>query len=181
MIKKCKYCKKKSDNFSPKGIACRSCKSEIDKKYRSENREKILKMKKAYYYNRGGKEKMKEWTSKNRDKLKAQWRERYKKNPKKYLDKHKEYLKNNPDKYKDYKKTEYWKHRDYYLKNSKEYAKNNRGKINKSRKKSREVLSDWYIKKLLTDNSSLSNKDIPQELIEAKKQHLKIKKITKEK
>jgi len=181
MIKRCKYCKKYSDNFSPKGTGCRPCKAEIGRKYRSKNREKILKMKKRYYYEGGGKEKGREWVLKNKDKLNAQWREKYKANPKKYLDKHKEYLKNNPEKLKEYKKREYWKYRDMHIKHSSQYSKKNREKINKLNKKYREAPSDTYIKKLLTSGNSLKHKDIPQELVEAKRQYVKIIRITKEK
>ena len=151
---------------------------ERDKKYRLKNKEKIREMKKRYYYEGGGKEKEKQWSEKNKDKLNAQWRARYKKNPEKYLNKHKEYLKKNPEKYKEYKKREYWKYRDKYLAYSNQYRKDNKEKINKRVQKGRDELWDTYLKKLIVgENSNLSHKDIPKKLIDAKRQHLKLKRI----
>ena len=56
---------------------------------------------------------------------------------------------------------------DYYLKNRKIISERN--------KKNREKLSDAYIKKLIVANSNLSHSDIPKELIQAKRQHLELK------
>ena len=69
---------------------------------------------------------------------------------------------------------------------SKEYWKEYRQR-DKSKKtwrkwflKRRENITDSYIKKLLTSRSNLRFEDIPQELVEAKRQYVKIKRITKE-
>jgi len=45
---------------------------------------------------------------------------------------------------------------------------------NKIQSKRVKELSDHYIKQLLCSNSSLSRKDIPQEVIETKREHLKL-------
>ena len=68
---------------------------------------------------------------------------------------------------------------------AKEYYKLlNIEELNKKRReygqKCRDNLTDVYIIKTLTDRSNLTNKDIPQELVEAKRQYVKIKRITKE-
>ena len=47
-------------------------------------------------------------------------------------------------------------------------------------KRIKENLEDIYLRKLLCAGVILKYKDIPQELIEAKRQHLKLKRITKE-
>jgi len=61
----------------------------------------------------------------------------------------------------------------------------NREELNKKRRKygqkCRDNLTDVYIKKLLVDESNLTGKDLPKKLIEAKRQYLKMIRITKEK
>ena len=52
--------------------------------------------------------------------------------------------------------------------------------IKKYDKKIKENLEDVYIRKILSSGSILKRGDIPQELVEAKRQHLKFKAILKE-
>jgi len=102
----------------------------------------------------------------------------------------------------DYKYAKKWrlKNKDKVREHRKKYRLNNKDKIkelgkkyyiiNKDKKKAyhkkrtekaiREC-SDNYIKSLLTAGNSLEYKDIPQELVGAKRQHVKIIRITKEK
>lgn len=80
-----------------------------------------------------------------------------------------EWQKNNPEKLKEYVR---------------KWQKNNPEKIRRFQRKykkvGRENLKDWYIKTLITNKSILNHKDIPQELIEAKRQYLKVKRKLKE-
>ena len=87
-----------------------------------------------------------------------------------------------------YCKKEYQKNynKDYKLKNKerikkdrKKYRLVNKSKIKDYREKIVNELSDVYIKGLLVSNSSLLCGDIPQCLIDAKRQELQIKRITR--
>ena len=63
-------------------------------------------------------------------------------------------------------KNNYKKHSDYYKKTQEKYRKE---------------LSNQYINRLIADNSDLKPSDIPEELTIAKRNYIKIKRLTKEK
>jgi len=109
---------------------------------------------------------------------------------------HRKYFIENKDKIKEYKKQYYLKNKDtikeYLIKNKDKikvgnykrgvkYRLNHKEEVkeyaNKYAKKLRDELSDLYIKQRLTSNSPLSYKDIPQWLIEAKREELQLKRI----
>ena len=82
--------------------------------------------------------------------------------------KHKDYYLNNKDNIK-------WGSQQWRLKNKerlKEYSKKTHSRIVKN-------LEDVYVKHSLTTGNSLSHKDIPKWLIEAKRQEMKLKRILK--
>ena len=60
----------------------------------------------------------------------------------------------------------------YYTANKDRYAK--------LQKKYKEELTDSYVANVLADRSSLKGRDIPKEIIEAKRQYMKLNQITKE-
>ena len=63
--------------------------------------------------------------------------------------------------------------------NCKKYREENRVKLREKFKKCRKELSDSYIKTLLIQNTNLTFKDIPQGLIEAERELLKIRRLIK--
>ena len=112
---------------------------------------------------------------------------------------YKKYIEKNVEKIRKTKRKYYLKHQDEICKSQKEYYENNKDRmLNKLKKyreenreqirerdrkynqKQRDNLTDVYIKNMLTGGNNLKPEDIPQELIEAKRQHLKLKRITKE-
>ena len=112
---------------------------------------------------------------------------------------YKKYVEKNAEKIRKTNRKYYLKHQDEICKSQKEYYENNKDRmLNKLKKyreenreqirerdrkynqKQRDNLTDVYIKNMLTGGNNLKPEDIPQELIEAKRQHLKLKRITKE-
>ena len=63
------------------------------------------------------------------------------------------------------KRDSYKKHNKYYKKKQKEY---------------RETLADQYVSRVICDNTVLKPKEIPKNLIQAKRQHMQLNKILKE-
>ena len=63
---------------------------------------------------------------------------------------------------------------------SKEYYKKNKDRYKLLQKSYKDNLTDYYIKKLILDNSKIiKSDDIPNAMVEAKRNHLKLKKITR--
>ena len=56
-----------------------------------------------------------------------------------------------------------------------------RNKQNKEKKKLRDSLDDSYVRSLLCSGGILKYKDIPQELVEAKREQLRIKRFLEKK
>ena len=61
---------------------------------------------------------------------------------------------------------------EYYIANKDRYAK--------LQKEYKEKLTDSYVANTLADKSSLKGRDIPKEIIKAKRQYMKLNRITKE-
>ena len=61
---------------------------------------------------------------------------------------------------------------NYYTKHKKHYAR--------LQKNYREQLTDSYVANVLVDRTTLKAKDIPQEMVDAKRQHIKMKRMMKE-
>lgn len=165
---------------------CSVCKDCI-KTYYENNKERILDQNKTYREctkdSRANQQKM--YRESNKERLKIRKAEYYKNNKDKadeYYKNNKERLKLNKDKNKAKETKQNWvvKNKDkiiqYYKKN---YAKNH-DHIIKKRNEKIIVLSDEYIKGLLTACTTLTAKDIPQELIELKRLELQINRKIKE-
>ena len=131
--------------------SCKLCRKSLSQEYWKSNKEKIYKRNRR-------------WVSKNKD-----WVYDYKKD---YVEKNKDLVRK-------------WA-RDYVKRNKNDvykrhgiYRENNRDMINKKRRLSVENLADYYIKQRICKGGSLSHKDIPQVLVDAKRQYMKINRITK--
>tara|TARA_R100001530_G_scaffold20653_1_gene17154 strand:+ start:219 stop:704 length:486 start_codon:yes stop_codon:yes gene_type:complete len=109
---------------------------------------------------------VREYVDKNRDKVNKRRRDFWKNNPeryKKHLQKGRLYTENNREKERERTRKYYKKNKDKEL---------NRGK------KNRDELADNYIVRcMLQKNKTLKSEDIPQWLIEAKRQEIKLKRI----
>lgn len=112
--KKCKKCnlekelcefRTRKDNKSGYGNNCKVCESEINKKYRENNKEKIKLKNKEFLLN--NKDYFKERYKNNKEKILLQLKENYNKNKKNKLDYDKTYRKENKDKIKERKKIWY--------------------------------------------------------------------------
>ena len=124
------------------------------KKYRQDNKDKI----KIY---------SKKYREDNKDKIKIINKKYCEKNKDKIEIRHKKYREDNKDKIKI---------------RQKKYYENNKDKLaigdSRAKKKCIEGLHDYYVKQLLIKNSKiLKREDIPQELIEAKRLEIQIKRI----
>ena len=116
---------------------------------------------------------LKLWKKANPDKVKAQRKRKHAKYPEKRAEEKKRRRINNPEKWKA------------YLKRRRESKKTRdpeswKAKRKAEKQRARERLSDGYIKSLLVRATSLSRRDIPQELIEAKRFELLITRKVKE-
>ena len=126
---------------------CKICASDLNKKYRKQNRDKILEYGKEYH-------------KQNQDKRNLESKEYYKQNRDKILKYRKEYREQNQDKRKEYYKQNQDKRKEYY-------------------KQNRDKLEDNYIKNSLSNISGIKFKDISPELIEAKREQIKLYRLIK--
>ena len=69
---------------------------------------------------------------------------------------------------------------DDSLERARQRYKSRSGYYKKIQQRYRDNLNHQYINRLLADNSDLLPSDIPEELTDAKRQHLKMKKLIKE-
>ena len=73
----------------------------------------------------------------------------------------------------------YEANREKEREDQKKYYEANREKLLEKNKKGIKYLSDNYVKGLLTKNTNLTYKDIPQGLIQAKRELIKIRRFIK--
>ena len=119
------------------------------------------------------KEDEKKWLKDNKDHRKIYMKKYQKDNEERIKIYKKKYREDNKDKFNIYSKKYYEKNRDKIINKTKIYNK-------KYRRKGIKELSDPYIKGLLAkDSNILTHADIPQELIEAKRLEVQIKRTTK--
>ena len=158
MKKQCSKCKELKDLsmfHKDKGgelgvyASCKLCRKLVSQKYWEGNKEKIYK-------------RSRKWVSENRD-----WVYNYKKD---YAEKNKELIRS-------------WA-RDYVKRNKnivyargKTYRESNRDMINGKKRLLVKNLGDSYIKQKLCRDNILSHKDIPQEMVEARRQYMKLNRI----
>ena len=60
------------------------------------------------------------------------------------------------------------------------WRKKNKIKMNEKNKEDREKLVNWYVIQLIKKHSNLESRDIPEWLIDAKRNEIKLKRIIKE-
>jgi len=116
---------------------------------------------------------LKLWKKANPDKAKAQKKRYHAKHPEKQEEKKKRWRANNPEKWKAQlkRRREAKKARDPEKYEAERKAQKQRA---------RERLTDGYIKSLMVNANSLRRKDIPQELVDAKRLQLMITRKIKE-
>ena len=88
----------------------------------------------------------------------------YKSNKEKLLEQNKKYREENKEKER---------------KRAKKYNQANKEKLSERRKRDAENLTDYYVVRFIIEKSNLTPKDIPQELIEAKRELIKINRFIK--
>lgn len=143
---------------------CRSCKAATVKAWKAKNREKVLAYNRQYARKRAAtlspekremqNAKVRLDRAENPEKHKAYRQKYYRKNKESIRDKCAKWRKKNPDKLREY--------------------------VRKSSAASREKLNSCYIRTYLTMGTTLKAKDIPQELVEAKRLQLLIARKIKE-
>jgi hypothetical protein len=116
---------------------------------------------------------LKLWKKANPDKVKAQRKRKHAKYPEKRREERKRRRINNPEKWKAYQKR---KRESEKARDPEKY----KAKRDAQKQRARERLANWYIKNLLVRGSNLSRKDIPQELVEAKRLEVLITRKVKE-
>lgn len=116
---------------------------------------------------------LKLWKKANPDKIKAQRKRKHAKYPEKRAEGKKRRRINNPEKWKAYIKRK----RESQKANDPEKYK---AKRNAEKQRGRERLTNDYIRTLMVNANSLSRKDIPQELVDAKRLQLMITRKIKE-
>ena len=125
---------------------------ERKKKYYEANKEKI-------------KERCKKYREENKEKIKERQRKCYEVTIEKRLEYGKKYKEANKEKLLEKSKKYYWK---------------NKARVSKRNKEIRDDLSDSYVKRILIDRTDLTHKDIPQGLIEAERELIKIRRLIRE-
>ena len=135
-----------------------------------------------------------EYAKKNKEKLKAKRKEYYEANKEKIIAKGKVYVEANREKTLAYKKQWYQDNKEQFLIKVKEYKEKNKEHLEAARKvwllanhehvkdvkkayvkKQIDMVSDYYVRTKLRKGTALKSKDIPQELVEAKRLNILIK------
>jgi hypothetical protein len=149
----------------------RLAQKKAQKKYREENKEKRKESCKKYY-------------NLHKEKIAIKSKEYYSKNPEKRKLAWKKYQKENREAIWEKKKNKYYsnleKNRKIRRVNAKKYYEKNKNIIIDKKRQDVVKLNDHYIISCLTQRSGLRTKDIPQELILAKREHIKLKRKIKE-
>jgi len=163
-----------------KPLQTREEKRAYQREYYAKNREKLLEKTKAWHAKHG-----KQWREENKERLK-EWRKEYQaKNREKINQQSKEWAKKNFDKNpEEVRKTRRLKKKEYKAKDPKRYNEMSRRWNHKSQKKMVTELKDCYVRRLLCKHGvviDLSAKYIPQDLVEAKRLEIKIRRMVNEK
>lgn len=164
---------------------CGQCVKWYCKKYYLKNGEIRRKRQREYYLNNLEEMKVyaKQQRIKHKERIRKYKKEYHVKHREEILNKHKEYRLKNKEKISKARRKWYEDNKEIKLARDKKYVEKNRVAHNRREKQQkkgyRETLHDLYIKSLIVGKSDLKYSDIPKELIEAKRQHLKIKRIIK--
>jgi hypothetical protein len=149
-----------------------------DPEYREEVLKKIREQKRFRYNNDP------EYKKKTLDGFKV----RYAKNPEKYRQIQKDLRKKDPELYRKKKRDEYHAlppdKKQRAINNSRVWAKQNPEKVKaysrKNEKRYAKQLTDSYVRRLLRQHNQLDAADIPQPLVEVKREEIKLKRLLKE-
>jgi hypothetical protein len=141
------------------------------KKYRLNNPKKIAIHKKRYQESHKAEiaEYKMGWRERNAEHIKEYYQEYQKQNLGSITERGRRYRENSPEKVKVSGRLSRAKH-----------AQKSNAQARAKQNIEREVLGDNYIKALLANKSNLSRSHIPQDLIDLKREHLKITRILKE-
>ncbi len=131
---------------------CKKCRVGHQKKWRTENKERILAQEKKY-------------RAENKEKISAQ---------------QKKYRAENKEKESSRKKKWQVENKEKVSAIQKKYQVENKERISAQQKKHREGLPDVYIKRLIVKGIPLKPKDIPQCLVDLKREELKINRLIRE-
>ncbi len=106
-------------------------KSEYQRAYRMENRDRLKAYEKEYYRSNAERlgEEQREYRKRNKEKIRVQKRNYYLRNRAKILASKKEYRKQNPEKMKERNRGYYQSHRELVDKRNKEWAKRHRDQV----------------------------------------------------
>jgi hypothetical protein len=86
----------------------------------------------------------------------------------------------NPEKARQAWLKSYWKNPEKGRASCKEYRKKNPNRINEDARKAVANLFDGYVRQTLVRKTTLSPSDIPQELVELQRAHIKLHRILKD-
>ena len=130
------------------------------------------------------KDKIKRYYQLNSDKVKARVRKYREANANTVKESQKRYRDANKDKIKERDITYRRKNREQCATRDRDYFQINKGSLMEASKigkrSGRKTLSDWYIKDILRRGTGLAITNIPQDLIQLKRQHLKITRLLKD-
>jgi hypothetical protein len=152
---------------------CSTCRNDALKKWREKNRARVYEYKKKYLQ--------------DNPHIKKKWEKKYyEKNKEKINNKSREYRKKHAESIKKQEKEYRRKNKEIISLYQKKYRINNYDHIKFLTKRWRKIqiesLSDHYIKKLLTQNSSILNDDdLPLDIINTYRELIKLKRYLKEK
>lgn len=160
--------KSKSQKFGVTSI-CKICACAKAKEWKLNNPDKVLINRKKPTEVLKNRERAKEWA---------------KNNPEKYKERQDKYRIENADALKakksNYQKENWDARKNYHKKWCNKNQKHVRTYCKTQLARSRKNLDDWYIRSMLSQNSTLKSSDIPQGLVEAKKEQIKIKRLINE-
>jgi len=148
-------------------LTAKEKKVESDRQYRENNREKIKDYSGRHYA--ANKDRIKKYHKKYRDENAAE-RAVY---AKAYREEHRE-----EDAIKQ--RARYSENIDCERLRSKRYTEKNKDEISARYKKNRINITDVYVRQAISRRQSFNSEDIPQQLIELKRMHIKLERLIKE-
>ena len=148
---------------------CKICNREYHKNYHNKNISRINETRRAIYWKDHEKtlKKRADFRDSHRKATTDYANKYYQENKKKIHKQNKEWIKNNPEKR--------WKAIN-------KYSNKPETKLKESIKAKKAVknLEDWYVKDLIIKRSSLTRADISDEMVELKKEHIKLRRAIKD-
>lgn len=147
---------------------CISCSLRKGKEYKAKNKQKIAQYTKKYY-------------SENKEKFRDLYKEYVVKNKEKTAERHKKYRARNKGKLQYLRKKYYSANKEKAAEYAKKYYSENKNKFTGYRKKAQSELRGSYLRQIIIkSNPTLKQAQIPQSLINLKREEIKIKRLIKE-